>query len=295
MNGSVKVLSASLPAWELVWARSLGHVIFMVALFAPGHGGWRLFATRRPAAQLTRSVLLMASTLCYFTAVGFIPLADATAVSFTGPIMVAALAGPMLGERVDLRHWLTIACGFVGALVVIRPTGGGANLWALLVLGSAATYGLYQILTRWVSRWDPPETSVSYSALIGAVVLSLCLPLFWRTPARLWHGLLLSALGLLGGLGHYFVARGLSLGPASVVSPFHYVQIVWAAIFGYVVFEHVPGVWTWVGAVIIIGSGLAIAWREAGRARAPGPSWRAPNPGVPVAITPGPRAGEEGR
>jgi drug/metabolite transporter (DMT)-like permease len=262
MNTGVKLLSPHLPTIELIWARSLGHLLFIIGLFGPSHGGWRLFVTRRPAIQFSRSLLLLASTSFFFTAVGRVPLAEATTVSFTTPFVVAALAGPLLRERVDLGHWTAIAVGFVGALVVIRPGTAGANPALTLVIGSAVTYALYQVLTRRVAGIDQPATSVTYSALVGTVVLTVLVPFFWRTPARLSHWVMLCGLGLFGGLGHYFVARGLTWGPASVLSPFQYVQLVWAAAAGYLAFDDVPSGWTWLGAGMIILSGLAIAWRE---------------------------------
>jgi len=273
MNTGAKYLSAHLPVLEIIWARSLVHLVFIVAIFAPTHGGWRLFVTGAPAVQIGRSLLLLTSTCFFFTAIGRVPLADATAVSFTAPLIVAVLAGPILGERIGLGHWLAIAVGLGGALVVVRPTGAGANLYLLLVLGSAATYAVYQILTRYVAGIDTPETSVTYSALVGTVLLSLAVPFSWQTPARPGHWLVLGVLGLLGGLGHYCVARGFTWGPASILSPFHYVQLVWAAAIGYLAFGDVPGAATWLGAALIVGSGLYIAWRGS---RLPPAAARAP-------------------
>ena len=265
MNTGVKVLSAHLPVVEIIWARSLVHLVFVFALFAPTSGGWRLFVTRRPAIQVTRSLLLLASTSFFFTALARVPLADATAISFTSPFVVAALAGPLLHERVGTGQWLTIAVGFLGALVIIRPGFGHTSPYALLVFGSAACYSLYQVFTRYVAGVDRPETSVTYSALVGTVLLSACVPFYWRAPATLSHALVLISLGLLGGLGHYCVARALLWGPASILSPFHYSQLILAALAGYLVFGDVPSVWTWAGAAIIIGSGLHMVWRETSR------------------------------
>jgi len=265
MNTTVKYLSRSLPAAELIWARTLGHLLFVIALFAPGAGGWRLFATRKPGLQLARSSLLLVSTSFFFTALGKVPLTDATAVSFTAPVIVAVLAGPFLGERVTRGHWLAIALGFLGALIVVRPTGEGTNPWIFLVFGSASSYAVYQLLTRRVAGYDRPETSVAYSALLGTLALSCVVPFVWRTPERLEQWLLLGALGLLGGLGHYCLARGFLWGPASVLSPFQYAQLIGAAALGYLVFGDVPTAWTWAGAACIVASGLVIAWREARR------------------------------
>lgn len=262
MNTTVKILSAHLPVAELIWARTFGHLVLILALFAPTHGGWRLLVTRAPGAQVARSILLIASTSLFFTAIGRVPLADATAVSFTAPLVVAALAGPALGERVTLGHWLAIAAGFAGALFVIAPTGAGFNPWAILVFGSAICYAVYQLLTRHVAGTDAPETSVTYSALVGTLLLSVIVPFVWKTPEQPSHAIALASLGLFGGLGHYFVARAFVLGAASIMSPFHYVQLVWAAVVGYLIFGDVAGVRTWVGAMLISGSGLFVALSE---------------------------------
>jgi drug/metabolite transporter (DMT)-like permease len=260
LNAEVKVLRPHLPIVELIWVRSLGHVLFMVALFAPRRG-WRLLYTRRPAIHLARSIVLLASTSFFFTAIGLVPLADATAVSFTTPFIVAALAGKMLRERVEIDHWIAIAVGFVGALIIVRPGATGTSPYVLLVLGSATCYALYQLLTRKVADTDAPETSVTYSALVGTLILTLIVPVSWRTPASTLHWAIILSLGLLGGLGDYFVARALTIGRASLVAPFQYVQLVWAATIGYLMFGDVPSAWTWVGAVIVIARGLYIAWQ----------------------------------
>ena len=263
MNSAVKYLSGHLPTVELIWARTLAHLIFMVALFAPTRGGWRLFVTRRPGLQLGRSLLLLVSTSLFFIALRHVPLAEATAVSFTSPIIVALLAGWALGERVGRLHWLAIAFGFAGALLVIRPGVGAIDPYLFLVVGNAACYAGYQVLTRRVAAHDRPETSVSYDALVGTVLLSAVVPFVWQTPAEVGHWLLLGVIGLLGGLGHYFGARALVFSPASTLAPLYYVQLITAAAFGYVIFGDVPSAWTWAGAALIITSGIAIAWWEA--------------------------------
>jgi drug/metabolite transporter (DMT)-like permease len=262
MNSAVKYLGAHLPTVELVWARTLAHLIFMVALFAPAHGGWRLFVTHRPGLHLARSLLLLVSTSLFFTALRYVPLAEATAVSFTSPFMVALLAGWVLRERVTRAHWLAIAVGFAGALLVIRPGMGAVNPYLFLVAGNAACYAGYQVLTRRAAAYDRPETSVSYDALVGTVLLSAIVPFFWQTPARAEHWVLLAVIGVLGGLGHYCGARALVATAASTLAPLYYVQLISAAALGYLLFGDVPSVWTWAGAALIVASGVVIAWWE---------------------------------
>lgn len=264
MNATAKVLAAHLPAVEVVWARSAGHFVFIVALLGPVHGWARLFETGSLRLQIGRSLLQVSSQMLFFSAIGHVQLADATTVSFTAPFMVAALAGPMLSERVGLSHWAAIAAGFAGALIVIRP-GGDMNPYLLLILGSSVCYALYQLLTRRAAAFDRPETSVTYSALVGTLLLTLLVPFRWVTPSGGGQWVGLAALGILGAIGHYLVARALTAAAASIISPFHYVQLVWAAAIGYAVFGDVPTAWTWLGAAVIIGSGLSIAVGQARR------------------------------
>jgi drug/metabolite transporter (DMT)-like permease len=265
LNVAVKSLRGEIPTIQLVWVRTLGHLLFVIAAFAPRHG-LKLFETQHPVFQLIRSVLLLASTLFYFTAIGFVALATAAAISFMTPCLIAVLAGPLLSERVGLRRWVAVAVGFLGVLVVARPGADTANLASLLVLGSAAASALYDLLTRRVVGADPPETTVGYAAVVGTVVLGLVVPFAW-TPPRSWGSLLIMlSLGLWGGLGHYLTARAYQCAPASAVAPFTYLQLVGAAIAGYLAFGELPGAGVWVGAALIVASGLFLVYAE-GRAR----------------------------
>lgn len=193
------------------------------------------------------------------------PLAKAASISFTAPLIVTILAVPLLGERIGLHRLLAVLVGLAGVLIVIRP-GSEVFQWAsLLILCSAACYGLYQILTRQVAGHDTPETSVVYSALVGTVMTTLAVPFFWTTPASFHDIAILSSLGIFGGLGHYCVARAMTYGPANVLSPFQYFQMIGSVIVGFLMFSEVPDVFTWLGAAVIIASGLFIGWLESRR------------------------------
>jgi drug/metabolite transporter (DMT)-like permease len=176
--------------------------------------------------------------------------------------MVALIAWPMLGERMTKSRLLAVIAAFLGVLVVIRP-GTDVFHWAsLLILGSSACYALYQVVTRRVAGLDRPETSAVYSALVGTLVMSMLVPLVWA-PIRSWSdATLLFSLGILGGLGHYFVARAMTCGPANIMAPFGYWQMVGSVIVGYLVSGLWPDISTWIGAAVIIAAGLYIAWRE---------------------------------
>jgi drug/metabolite transporter (DMT)-like permease len=261
LNAAVKSLRGEIPTIQLVWVRTLGHLLFVVAAFAPRYR-LRLFETRHPVFQLVRSCLLLASTAFYFTALGFVGLATAATISFMTPCLIAVLAGPFLGEHVGWRRWTAVATGFLGVLAVVRPGADVGNLASLLVLGSAACSALYDLLTRRLVASDPPETTVGYAAVVGTVLLGLVVPFAW-TATRSWGSLAtMLSLGLWGGLGHYLTARAYYCAPASVVAPFSYLQLVGAAIAGYLVFGDIPGGGVWIGAGLIVASGLFLAYTE---------------------------------
>jgi drug/metabolite transporter (DMT)-like permease len=267
MNGLAKLMTQTYSSEQVVWARTLSHLIFVFALFVPQHG-LRILHTRRPGIQFIRSCLLMLATLLFFSALRFVSMAEAASISFTAPLIVAILAGPMLGEKVTLSRVAALLVGFAGVLVVIRP-GTDVFQWAsLLIVGNACCYALYQILTRRVSVSDSPETSAVYSALVGSVLMSLIVPFFWTTPGSWTDVALLASLGVFGGFGHYCVARALFFAPANLVSPFQYLQMIGSVAVGYLLFSDMPDALTWAGAALIIGAGLWVGSRaQAGQTR----------------------------
>lgn len=263
MNGLVQVLSVRYPSEQIVWARCLSHLIFMLAIFAPRFGVATLLRTTQLKWQITRSIVLLMSTFMAFTGFKYLELAKAASISFTAPFIVTLLAWPILGERISLPRLLTVLVAFVGVIIVIRP-GSNVFQWAsFLALGSATCYAIYQVVTRRVAGGDLPETSAVYSVLIGALVMSLIVPFVWTPVQSVGDALLLFTLGILGGLGHYCVARAMTYGPANILSPFSYWQMVGSVIVGYFVSGRLPDAWTWTGAGVIIGAGLFLAWREA--------------------------------
>ncbi len=261
MNAAVKLLSPNYPAMQITWARFTGHLIVMLLIFLPQYR-WALLKTRQPAIQFGRSVLMLISNLVFVMAIGQVPLATASAIGFTAPLIVTALSVPLLHETVGWRRWSAVLVGFAGALLVIRPNKGLADPAVLLLLASSLSYALYQIATRWVSRHDDAATGIVFAALAGSLALSLPMPFIFVMPQTPLDGVLFSCLGFLGGTGHYLVIRAFQLGRAAVVAPLGYVELVGSTLLGYLIFGHFPDLWTWVGAGVIISSGLYIALRE---------------------------------
>jgi drug/metabolite transporter (DMT)-like permease len=252
MNAIVKALLARYPVLMLLWARTFFHVLFVAIVIPAAVTG--ALRTREPVIQLARSVLLGASTLLNFTALLYLPLGDVAAITFLSPILVAAIALVVLRERVGLLRWAAIGAGFLGALLIVRPTGAGIGPGAVLALGCAAAYAIYQISTRMV-REAEPLVSLLFSGLVGAVLFTLLLPWGWRTPSPLDLALM-AATGVLGAIGHLMIILALRRAEASRVSPFNYVQLVWAMAASYLAFGDVPSPATLLGAAIIVGSGL---------------------------------------
>lgn len=265
MNAAVKYLSTDYSITQIVWARYAGHFIYMVIAFMPRYGR-NLFYSVKPGIQAMRSLLAFGSTTIYFTALGYISLPMAAAISFVSPFFVTALAGPVLGEQVGWRRWLAVAAGFTGALIIIRPGAAGFHWAMLLPVMSAFCYGLYQLLTRKISAADSPETTILYTAFVGLAVISVIAPFDWRWPPMdgdgAWDIVLFLSLGFFGGFGHYCVVKALQFGPAAVIAPFTYGQLVGATLFGFILFGDFPDFWVWVGAALIVGSGIFITWRE---------------------------------
>lgn len=261
MNAGVKLLSPHYPAAQITWARFTGHLVFMLVVFLPRHR-WALLRTRRPLVQVSRSMLMLISNLAFVMAIGTVPLATASAIGFTSPLIVTALSVPLLHEQVGWRRWSAVLVGFVGALMVIRPGGVLADPAVLLLLASSLAYALYQIATRSVARSDSAATGIIFAALLGSLVMSLAMPFLFVMPSTLSDWLLFGSLGLLGGIGHYLVIQAFQRGPAAVIAPLGYVELVGSAVLGYVIFHNFPDLWTWLGAGVIIASGIYIAFRE---------------------------------
>ncbi len=258
MNAGVKWLSPHYPVMEIVWARFTGHLLFMLLVFLPRYGA-RLFATRRPLVQIGRSLLMLVSNIVFVMAIARVPLATASAIGFTSPLIVTALSWPLLGESVGARIWVAVGAGFLGALIIIRPGIGLEDPAVALLLLSSLAYALYQIATRWVASYDNAATGIIFTALLGSFFASLVLPFVYQPPQHLFDLFLFCAIGLLGGAGHYLIIRAFHLGPAAAIAPFGYVELLGATVLGYVIFANLPDRWTVLGALIIIGCGLFIA------------------------------------
>ncbi len=250
-----------LPTAEIVWMRFVGQFLLMVAILGP----WTipsLLRTRKLGLQLSRSVMMVGTTACNFIAVRYLRLDQTVAIAFLAPLVVAGLAGPVLGEYIGWHRAVAIITGFLGIIVVVRP-GFAEVHWAFLVsLASMLCYAVFMLLTRKLSTFDPPLVTLFYALLVGTIGGAVVALPQWVWPADWTQWLMLLALGAFGGLGHYLLILAYNLAPASSVSPFLYFQLLSMVGLGYAVFGDVPDHWALIGSFIVILSGLYLVHRE---------------------------------
>lgn len=243
------------------WFRYAVNVVLLSLVL----NGWtrpRLMHSNRIGLQIARSLLLFGSTVLNFFALQYLQLTQTISIQFAMPLLVALLAGPILGEWVGPRRLVAIGVGFLGVLVITRPGTAALHPAMLLTVANTVCYALYAITTRLLAAYDPPATTMTYGSLAGVVLLTPILPFVWTTPPNVGVLAALVGAGLLGAIGHGLLTVAHSRAPASLLSPFIYTQIVWTTALGYVVFGDLPDRWTIVGAGIVIGSGLYLLSRE---------------------------------
>lgn len=261
-----KALTATLPPIEVAWMRFLVFTPIMLVLVARA-GGTSAVRSKKPVLQLLRGLGVVGSAILFITALHFLPMAQATAVFFVSPLLVTALSIPILGETVGLQRWLAVGVGLVGVLIVVRPGTGSFDPALALPLLAAVTWSIALVLTRKMSSADGPLVALTYTALVGLALTSIALPFMWVTPG--WKEI---GLGLVTGLLYttvqWLVVLAFRHAEAAVLAPFSYTQLLWSALFGYLIFSNVPDVWTIIGAAIIVGSGFYTVHSERAASKA---------------------------
>ncbi len=265
LDTTAKYLVQDHALFLVVWARYMGQML-IVAPFAWQRGGRDFWRTRKPALQLLRSTMLLGATVFFFAGLRYLPLAEGSAILFLAPIFIVILSVPILGERPTRARWVAAITGFVGVLILLRPGSAIFHPATALLFGAAICNALYHLLTRKLTE-DDVYTTLFYSALVGTVVFTLMLPWnFNELRFTLRDSGLFLLLGLLAGLGHWFVIATYILAPASMMTPFTYVQMIWAVFYGYVIFGQLPDVWSGLGITVIVLSGAYLAVKERRRA-----------------------------
>jgi len=262
LDTSAKLLaSRGYPVAMVVWARYAGNLVLLLAWLA-GAGALGRMRTKRAGTQILRGLMLGSATLLYFSALSLMPIADAAAIGFSMPLMVALLAVPMLGERLDPVRLAVILAGLAGAILIVRPGSGLFGWVALLPLGMALCNAFYQILTRKLSGIEHPMTSLFWGALVGTAMFTPFLGSAWTPPTGLLDAVLFLFLGAFGFAGHLLLIRAYEHATVSLLAPLHYSQLVWVLALGWLLFGEFPDGWSMIGMSIIVVSGLALVNRQ---------------------------------
>jgi len=256
MDTTVKYLAQSYNIPLIVAIRYIVNTLFIVAVFAPSQGK-QIIKTQRTGLVLVRALCLTVMSLLVGLALKVMPVAEMIAISFLTPLTVALVARPLLGETIGFLGWLATITGLAGVMFIAQPGNGLDTHGVLLMLSAILFNTLYQLLSRVLA---PTETTVAllfYTSLVGAIIFGLTLPWAWygMKPSA-WQLFLFISTGITGGIGHYLFTAAYRYAPATVIAPITYFQLLWAGLFGWLVFGDLPTAWSLVGMVLVIFSGL---------------------------------------
>ncbi len=252
---------SGLPVSQVTWLRFMSQFVLVVLTFGvlavP-----RLLYSRKWMHQTVRSFLMLGSTMFNFLALKTLRLDQTLTIGFLAPFIVALLAGPFLGEWIRWRRMLAIIVGFCGILVVVRPGYATFEIGMIFAALGTLCYAVFMLLTRYLTRFDPPEVTIFYSMLAGVFVMAPFAIAEWIWPADAFTWALLLSTGLWGGLGHYIFILAYRHAPASTLAPFIYFGLITHTALGYLIFGQLPDGWTIAGAMIVIASGVYLVHRE---------------------------------
>jgi drug/metabolite transporter (DMT)-like permease len=264
LDGSAKWLVGTLPVIVVVWLRFVTHVLFAGIVLFPVRG-LALIRTRHLRWHVLRALMFVAMTGINFWALQYLQLTVTSSIFFSVPLMIALASAPLLGEKLDAGRWLAILAGFAGVLVIVRPGGAEFHPAMLASVLNAILYAAFMLMTRRLAAYESPET-IQYLPAVGAAIgLAPFALAAWQSPEGWLEWTVACLLGVLGGCGHYLLALAHRYAPASVIAPFLYQQVIYMALFGYLVFGDVPSPAVWIGAAIVIASGLYLFARERAR------------------------------
>ena len=261
LDASAKYLSLTFVTMQVIFVRFFSHLACTVAAVPPRDIPL-LWRTRRPLLQWLRAGSLVGATTCNFIAIKHLQLAETTSIFFAGPLLVAALAGPFLGEWIGPRRWSAVIGGFIGVLIITRP-GFGDMHWAVIFsIGAVCFYAALSLLTRMMAATESILSAQFYTGVLGVLAYGPMMPFVWEWPADTLSIVLFIATGFFGFLGHSCLVAAHRYAPAPILAPFIYTQIVTMTALGYLVFGDIPGQWTLIGAAVVIASGGYLLVRE---------------------------------
>ena len=258
---------AGLPTMEVVFVRYAGQFILVLAFFLPQRGLRTLATTRNLTVEVARGLCLLGSTIANFLALVYLPLTVTSAISFTMPLILCALSIPLLGETVGWRRWAAIGVGFLGVLVIVQPGTEAFHPAVILSLITALFAALYNLLTRKLAGVDSTTTQQFYAATVATVCIAPFSLGGWVWPQDAMTWALFVCIGAAALVGHLLVTTAHRFAAASVLAPFGYLHIIFMTASSWLIFNQPPDIWIYVGAPIVIGSGLYIWLRERKLAR----------------------------
>ncbi|MGB7301758.1 MAG: DMT family transporter [Burkholderiaceae bacterium] len=266
VDASGKYLAASMGVPLITLARHSVQVVLMLLILAPTMG-WMLVRTRHPGLQIARGLALAGFTLFFFTALRYLPIAEATAINFMTPFGVILLAGPLLAETITWRRWLGACLGFIGMLIIIRPGSGLAPVGILFAALTVACNIAFQLLTRRLSTMENQNMTIFVTAVVGVVVGIFMLPLQqawggWPQGLSQWQWIVLLSLGLSGAFSQWCLIRAYFWSSASFIAPLVFLQMIWTASAGWFFFGQYPDTVATFGIVIIVSTGVLTMWAE---------------------------------
>jgi len=233
----------------------------MAILLTMRMSGIAALRSHRPLAHLMRGLLWIAATMFFFTSLIHLGLAEATAIIFVAPLFITAISALFLKEHVGWRRWLAVLVGFLGVLIVVRPGGAAFQPAALLPVGAAVVYAFLMVSSRWVDPRESVWTLLLWLTGTGAVLSALIVPFVW-VPLNSDHVWLFLGLAVFGTAGMTMMSQAFRMAPAAVVAPFDYTALIWATGLGFLIWGDIPDLATYVGAAVIIASGIYLIWRE---------------------------------
>jgi drug/metabolite transporter (DMT)-like permease len=264
MDGLIKWSVGVFPVAQVVFVRSAFVLLLLGAVLARG-GGLRAVRTKRPLGHLLRVALTVASILTFFEAVRLLPLATVIAIGFGAPLLMTALSVPILRERVGPHRWGAIVVGFIGVLVITKPGPDGLEWPALLAVISSMLFATHLVTARWLARTET-DAALMFWQNVGVLAVSGALAPFFWTPIGPSDLAIIATMATLLLIGQFCTVRAFRTAPVGAVAPFQYAELIWAALIGYVFWSEMPASNVWLGAAIVIASGLYVVWRERVRA-----------------------------
>ena len=255
-----KALASNYSPLQILFLRNLIALPFAV-LIAAGMGGTAALRSHRPVTHLLRGLLWISAAFLFFSSLKYLALAEATALVFVAPLFITAISALFLRDPVGWRRWLAVLVGFAGVLIAVRPGAAAFQPASLLPIATALFYAALMISARWVDRRESVWTLLLYLTGAGALLSLLVVPFVWVPVQPADYGLF-AAIALFGTAGMTLMTQAFRLAPAVVVAPLDYTALVWATLIGWLFWNELPDSPVFVGAAIIVASGVFTIWRE---------------------------------